>query len=573
MKFSTASSSRSTSAKSNANLPIHLLDAQLIQKWDMIQPQLIKSMGLQNMTQNEIKCLRNQPNQATVTLSHGFQMVRRMEHTRPAVIFALYVPNTSSFISIDSEFVHIWKSGIHIQKYPLFPPTKDSNKKIVRGFWNTSKVIYIEKRQIYVVANHQLQVKVLDLHFDCLDTFSNPKPVLSMEYCVILDAIICGEIGSIRVFDIIKSPSYNRNIHVLQERISISDGIDDEWVTAVYCDHTKKRIFAGCGTNILVYDFVTGTLLDRYADIHALSITCITYYKTTEYLITGSKDGSIKIWNSWKAKLYEFREHSDAITGFLLMENICELEKGSSPLLISSSLDRTIRMWNFEIGQALYRLNTDYPCFGIVRAKKNHFYHYTCRTVQLWNVNRYQHTFSLLRSRPKTLDRFEHPFKPARLVSTISDCSIRLLSPVTGSTIATGFPTDKDLWIRQVAYDMENEQLFCFSSDGSVTKYCFDANPLVVQSIWDNSTDLNRETITCICGIELYNLKINQIPAGVSEKYFLVGGTDSGQIHLIHFDKIQKQQFLIQAHATSIKSIRFDASGLILISSTSGNRI
>jgi hypothetical protein len=57
-------------------------------------------------------------------------------------------------------------------------------------------------------------------------------------------------------------------------------------------------------------------------------------------LITGAKDGTIKVWNVRKSLLFDFHEHYAAITGFMLMETACGADWGTLPLLVSSSLGK-----------------------------------------------------------------------------------------------------------------------------------------------------------------------------------------------------------------------------------------
>lgn len=174
-----------------------------------------------------------------------------------------------------------------------------------------------------------------------------------MEYCKTRDTLICGEIGSIRILNIKRGAEFRKDHFTITEAIYINVG-EDFWVTRLYLDE-NSRIYAGCGETLHIYKAETGEKIESFYNIHELAITAIIVYEPSGYLITGAKDGSIKIWNTRKSLLINFHEHLNAITGFILMETLCETDKGTLPLLISSSLDATIRLWNFESFQPLYR--------------------------------------------------------------------------------------------------------------------------------------------------------------------------------------------------------------------------
>lgn len=487
---SSSNGSRSSSASSSRTGTSANFHA--IQSWQTVKSSLIKSFGLKKTNADNIEQTAGSITQTPLTLSHGFQSVRIMEHAQADIKSVIYVPNSSMFAALDKENLHLWKSGIKIQKLSIssgaIPKKGENNRKPIDGLWNVSKWLYIDKCHVYVVANRQLELKVLDLNFSTVFTLSNPKPTLCLEYSPDLEIVICGEIGGIRIFKMVKSKSYHVDIYVLQEHKLIEEGLEEEWVTSLFFDQSKNRIFAACGTNLYVFNLETAKRIDTYYDIHELSITCINYYEPSEYLITAAKDGTIKIWNARKSLLYDFHDHYNSITGLILMEKACEAERGTIPLLISSSLDGTIRTWNFESGQILSRVDTHEACLGISQVKKNHFFHYTNSKIQIWNVNRYEHTFVMLRSRPKSMKRVEHPNKPARIIATVMDGSVRLISPLSGDIIGTGFPIDQDMVVSQIAYDMDKEMIYALNTNGSIINYDSSQNPFQTVRVWDNSS-------------------------------------------------------------------------------------
>jgi WD40 repeat protein len=554
-------------------------DYRQIQYWSSIKSQIQKTLA--NNKQDPSTETRHHQAQ---TLSHGFQSVRVMDHHRD-IISVLYLPNTSLFIALDEEYLHLWRNGIKFQKIRaqannsiVDQQHKKSVKHPVDGLYNISRMIYIESFRIYIVANRQLEMKVLDLQYLTLSVYSCPKPILCIEYSKLTNTIVCGEIGSIRLFRVLKSDSFRQTAYQLQEIKEIQEGLEDLWITCLFID-SNDRIYAGAGESLFVFSVDTGENIDVYENIHELSITSIVLYEPTNILITGSKDGSIKIW-ARKSLLHHFHDHFHAITGFILMETICDADKGTLPLLISSSLDSTIRMMNFESLQMVYRIDTVGPCLGIKMIKKNHFYHFTSHSIQVWNVNQYQHTFSLLRSRPKSIEIVKHLYKPKRVISTVQDGSIRLISPITGTILSTGFPIDKDFQVKQVAYDRDAELIYSLNTNGTIVQYSSEFNPFKIKFLWDSSRCVSREVTTCICGGDFYNYRqgynlendkrILQRKKNVPVSFVLFGGTVSGQIHQILFNGKDYQTFLIQAHTTAIEQLKFDSDNAILISGGKG---
>ncbi|KAI8916029.1 WD40-repeat-containing domain protein [Gorgonomyces haynaldii] len=535
----------------------------LIQPWHIVQETVSNALGKKaskkSDEESDDKAQEIETESSTtpssflntgVTLSHGFQLTKSMYHSLPTVRSVLYVPHSQQHVSLDSTHLHVWKGGNKIHRFSAVPPrdkivqksNRHSKDSYLPGLAGLSEWIYLEKYRMYVVATKQLELKLLDLHFDEIFSYSNPMPILSLAHDPSSGDIICGEVGGIRAFRLNVGPLHQGSPSVT-ERLHIP--LPEEWCTCVYYDRMWNRIFGACGTNLYVFDFVNGERLDNYYDIHELTITCIAFYEPMEYLITGAKDGTIKIRNARKYLLFDFHEHFNAVTGFLLMETVCEANRGTLPLLISSSLDCTIRMWNFETGQSLYRLDVSEPCLGIGMIKKHYFHHFCPSSIQIWNVNRYQHTFAFFRSKPQILRRMTEENKPSRILTSTADSSIKLISPVTGATLSTGFPSHTEATVRYVAYNMKREML---------------------------SRNPNHEPFMCCTEANYYRYKPGRDKAIDSRlvqdgrlirDFYLFFGTASGQIVGIDVHGKERKEY---AHSAAIDKLRYDSDHVLLLS-------
>lgn len=173
----------------------------------------------------------------------------------------------------------------------------------------------------------------------------------------------------------------------------------------------------------------------------------------------------VKIWNSQNSLVFSIGAHSGIITGIELVEELCEAPSRTIPVILTSSMDGTLRMHDVDTGGMLYSLDTYSPCLGLFKMKKDTFLHYSERSVHVWSLNRFHSTFTFLRNRPEILRRVAMPGAYSRILTSTNDGkfktliisgSIKIISPVTGTCLVTGFPIHKDVNIIDFVMDMES---------------------------------------------------------------------------------------------------------------------
>lgn len=167
------------------------LGPQLIHSWESIKEIIAKSLGTKIIA--SLTPLNGDPSaiftaedakqnhHTPIALSHGFQPIRNMVNPKPGIRQVCYLPNSSTFVSLGRDSIQTWKNGSRIKKIPILSTLIMSGKEssnIVQSFLGVTKWTYIDSYRIYLVANQQLELKVLNASFETLSIASAPKPIL-----------------------------------------------------------------------------------------------------------------------------------------------------------------------------------------------------------------------------------------------------------------------------------------------------------------------------------------------------------------------------------------------------------
>ena len=115
---------------------------------------------------------------------------------------------------------------------------------------------------------------------------------------------------------------------------------------------------------------------------HSDEILCMAISSDSQYLATGGKDKSIKIWNANTSEfVYSFEGHRDAVSGVVFQQNTHQL--------YSASFDRSVKVW--DVDQLVY-IETLFghqdKIMGIDTLSKERCI--TCgardRTIRMWKI-------------------------------------------------------------------------------------------------------------------------------------------------------------------------------------------
>ncbi|KAI3841707.1 hypothetical protein MKX03_006851 [Papaver bracteatum] len=123
-------------------------------------------------------------------------------------------------------------------------------------------------------------------------------------------------------------------------------------------------IGGGCSGNIYLWEIASGRLLKKW-NAHYRGVTCLVLSDDGSLLISGAEDGCVRVWSllmifddigrTAATHLYEhnFSEHTLKVT------DIVTGHGGCNAIIISSSEDRTCKVWSLSKGKLLRTI--DFP--------------------------------------------------------------------------------------------------------------------------------------------------------------------------------------------------------------------
>ncbi|CAF2110506.1 hypothetical protein HID58_081777 [Brassica napus] len=133
-----------------------------------------------------------------------------------------------------------------------------------------------------------------------------------------------------------------------------------ESITALTANSEGTYIVGGGASgDIFIWEVATGKLLKKW-HAHYVSVTCLVFSGDDSLLVSGSQDGSVRVWSlirlfddqqrqHQERTLYEhkFDEHTMAVNDIVIDYGGC------NALIVSASKDQTCKVWSLSQGKLL----------------------------------------------------------------------------------------------------------------------------------------------------------------------------------------------------------------------------
>ena len=391
----------------------------------------------------------------------------------------------------------------------------------------------------YYIYTKDLKIHLYNMAFKCESSMFTSKPLLSLNFDEESGYLIAGCINRIIFYkqDVCMDvPGVEKIILKVARTFSVPES-NQLWFYHIYYHSLLKRVYAACDSSVVVFDFNNGKEIETLTDRHVGTISRVCYLNqsTIQYFITGSTDGTIKVWQAFKHLLQSYDAHRDEVTGLVAHSR--------SPMFISSSKDGTVKGFSVRTCEEMFRLDLQEPVLGLKFMTEETFICYTIDLLQIMNLNLNIKLCNIVRGETKSLERIQLDDGVQRIMAVLDDTSIVFFSPVTGNTITITLPTLCMANELAVRFSRNTNQVYCLFDNGEIWLFSLDTNPSLLVDIW-YPAEMREDYFNYI---EVIDFAIdNEIET------FVFAGSKNGQIHVLSPSVQGRSISHVQAHSQPI---------------------
>lgn len=148
----------------------------------------------------------------------------------------------------------------------------------------------------------------------------------------------------------------------------------------------------------------------------------------------------------------------------------------AEPLLITASLDSTIRFWRIDTFQETYRFDVMDTLLNIFIINSRKLYYASPRSLCLLDFNYFHSLFALIGTKITAQELISPRDKPSRIMVVGDDGGVRIVSPTHGNILTILFPiiTHKPV---DYTHDSIEERIYILLQNGGVMVMSTKSNP------------------------------------------------------------------------------------------------
>ncbi|CAF0753292.1 unnamed protein product [Rotaria sp. Silwood1] len=396
--------------------------------------------------------------------SHGLHFVRNINHDIQVKCISFNIKQ-KEIVSID-----------HKKIARIYHSDGRAYKKLKLDIEFDQLFYCINEDEFIAWSRWSREIHVLSSDLEILSTSTCDYNIGDLNYNEMTsDVFTCGRGVTVWQF------RYNRK-HLLPKfecREGYTDDIEFNIMAAQQSNSSVQRLFVTSGYDVLAFNVADeGKVFSTKQDLHVRPIVAMLFIELRDVLVTAGRDGSIKVWDNRWFILYAYVGHQDRV--------LCLSKHPFGPYVISSSQDRTIRVWSLEYGDVVDVIKVSEPISHMnVTRNYEKFIVISTKCLQLWCIKHYCDFLSFIGSPIVKITCTTHPDYPTRSTLLCKDSTVRIVASATGN-ILTSLVCDLNFKPTSCAYAIGENILFA-SNGNTLIKADTSSNPCKVVQQFDTT--------------------------------------------------------------------------------------
>ncbi|ETW02239.1 hypothetical protein, variant 1 [Aphanomyces invadans] len=334
-----------------------------------------------------------------------------MMHQTPINAYC-YNPNANCFVTTDEHTIKLWNTEGETRSVTL--PARTS--------YLIQTIQYISSRNMYMSSALDGSLRFYDESLvELASIFTHRATILCLVFDEPRNRIISGGIDGCSAWllrgrdtegyddaHVIRNPSYQ------VAPLELFNKTGTSWVRRMKIDADANRLLVLSDNTLFVYNLSDATLVDTYKKLVKGKCGAITDFLVfkKKSIVASCMDGSIYVVTIYpRSTVAVFKEHTKTVTSLVL--------DPLSGLLMSSSLDSSMRMWDLDLLRNVHQLRLDTPLSSLFVVPHTNPVVFACQARQAMKLLTLKHTLkehSTLASPIAILTHVTAPSKPMRHV-------------------------------------------------------------------------------------------------------------------------------------------------------------
>lgn len=234
----------------------------------------------------------------SVTVRQGFLLKHVIRHDQSLMIVDHHVSNTKRLESSDDEssqmkpLAFMAFDRIHRMVFWEFKQLeKVKFNGVFKGMGDVSHFICIQKSNLFIACYLDEVIKFYDLNLGFINDFRTNHEVQFIRYNESLNSLLLIGVHHVTVYSILGLTARDSKINLLFLNEFVSPFRKENWIKAVVLQEKTFQISIAIGTNLVVYNYSTGKVIENIVNATDRPITCIQYHHFYGYTILGTTSG------------------------------------------------------------------------------------------------------------------------------------------------------------------------------------------------------------------------------------------------------------------------------------------